>query len=63
MQKVECVGKSEKETIVSEKQLSVRHPTVKSKKGGKCGHLCFFAKEKNEERSLSVREGEFGRAG
>jgi hypothetical protein len=53
---VERAGKSEKVKVVSVEQLSFRHPTIKVGKGGKYGHLCFFAKEKNEERSLSVKE-------
>jgi hypothetical protein len=53
---VEHIGKSEKVKIISVEQLLVRCPTIKSEKGGKCGHLCFFAKEENIERNLSMRE-------
>jgi hypothetical protein len=49
---VERVGKSEKVTTVSATQLSFRLSFYKVEKGGKCGHLCFFTKEKNEEQRV-----------
>jgi hypothetical protein len=52
---VEHAGKSEKVKTVSVEQLSVRCPAIKSEKGGKCGHLCFFLRRRTREKSKHER--------